>query len=133
MPRGLQPLRYMPALDGLRAIAVLAVCVYHLCPEWLPGGFVGVDVFFVLSGYLITRILDDALCTGSLSLGAFYQRRIARIFPALFVMGAGTLAVAMLLYLGVDRSTTGAGLAATAASVMNLKLLFQVSAHHSQP
>jgi peptidoglycan/LPS O-acetylase OafA/YrhL len=119
------PLEYIPALDGLRAIAVLAVVVYHLTPGWLPGGFVGVDVFFVLSGYLITRIIDGDGRAGTLSLGRFYQRRIARIFPALFTMAIGTLAVAMVLYMEMDRSTTGAGVAATAASVMNLKLLLQ--------
>jgi hypothetical protein len=66
---------YEPSLDGLRASAVLAVLVYHLDPRWLPGGFTGVDIFFVISSYLITRILLEQFDQGSFRLWSFYYRR----------------------------------------------------------
>jgi peptidoglycan/LPS O-acetylase OafA/YrhL len=74
---------YRPDIDGLRAIAVLAVVVFHALPPWLPGGFAGVDIFFVISGYLITGILLRELEQGRFSLAGFYERRARRIFPAL--------------------------------------------------
>jgi peptidoglycan/LPS O-acetylase OafA/YrhL len=80
-------LRYLPGLDGLRALAVVAVMVYHADPEWLPGGFLGVEVFFVISGYLITLLLlveHDA--TGRIDLGRFWIRRARRLLPALFLL-----------------------------------------------
>ena len=77
----------MPGLDGLRAIAVLAVIAYHLDFGWAPGGLLGVGVFFTLSGYLITDLLLGArAATGSLKLGEFWIRRARRLLPALFVM-----------------------------------------------
>ena len=77
---------YIPAIDGLRAIAVLAVLVYHLDPRLLPGGFVGVDIFFVISGYVVTRSLSGRVTEGFGSfLVGFYARRIRRIIPALVV------------------------------------------------
>src|SRR5438067_556284 len=87
-------LRRMPAIDGLRAIAVTAVFLYHAHPSWLPGGFLGVDVFFVISGYLITSLLlAEWRATGSVSLRAFWLRRARRLLPALFLL----LAVCLLL------------------------------------
>src|SRR5687767_11436568 len=82
-------------IDGLRAYAVLAVLFYHLDPTWLSGGFVGVDVFFVISGYLITRQVMAALSDGSFSLGTFYLRRLRRLFPASVAV---TLVTAVLAY-----------------------------------
>ena len=74
---------YIHGLDGLRAIAVLLVLVYHLWPELLPGGFLGVDVFFVISGFLITGLLYRELAAhGRISFRDFYVRRIRRLFPA---------------------------------------------------
>ena len=79
-------LGYRPDIDGLRAIAVLSVLVYHGFPSILKGGFVGVDVFFVISGYLITTIILSSLKYGDFSYGEFYARRIRRIFPALILV-----------------------------------------------
>lgn len=89
-------MRYMPGLDGLRAIAVLGIIIYHLNKEWLTGGFLGVDTFFVISGYLITSLLlkeyDD---TGIIKLKSFWIRRLKRLLPAvivlLMVVGTATL------------------------------------------
>src|SRR5664280_1156207 len=76
-----------PALDGIRALAVSAVVIYHLGASWLPGGFLGVDVFFVLSGFLITSLLlDEWRRTGWISVGRFYLRRARRLLPALYLM-----------------------------------------------
>ena len=74
---------YRPALDGLRALSVGAIVTYHLNPQWLPGGFLGVDVFFVLSGYLITSLLiDEHHRTGAIAFGRFMARRVRRLLPA---------------------------------------------------
>jgi len=83
-PRGI---RYIPAIDGLRAVAVIAVMLYHLGFTWIPGGFLGVDLFFVISGYVITRLLLDSIQrSGGLDLRAFYKARIRRLFPPLIFM-----------------------------------------------
>lgn len=80
-------LAYVPALDGLRAVAVLAVMTFHAQPDWLPGGFIGVDVFFVLSGYLITRLLlVEYDAHGRIAWRRFYARRALRLVPALVLM-----------------------------------------------
>ena len=78
---GNRSLGYRPELDGLRAVAVASVLLYHLGSPIAPGGFVGVDVFFVLSGFLITRLIAEELRTGEFSLFKFYERRIRRIAP----------------------------------------------------
>src|SRR3954454_8291602 len=79
--------RYMPGLDGLRAIAVLAVIVFHLGFDWAPGGLLGVGIFFTLSGYLITDILLSQLNQrGKIDLLRFWGARARRLLPALFVM-----------------------------------------------
>ncbi|CAG9258010.1 Putative O-antigen acetylase [Burkholderia diffusa] len=84
---------YRPDIDGLRAAAVLAVVVFHAFPSALPGGFAGVDLFFVISGYLITGTLLADLETGRFSFCRFYARRIRRIFPALVVVLLATYAM----------------------------------------
>ena len=82
--RGIQ---YIPAIDGLRAIAVIAVMLYHLGISWIPGGFLGVDLFFVISGYVITRLLLDSIQErGGLDLRDFYMARIRRLVPPLIFM-----------------------------------------------
>ena len=81
---------YLPGLDGMRAIAVAAVMVYHANSSWLPGGFLGVEVFFVISGYLITLLLiGEHERTGEVKLGQFWLRRARRLLPALFVLLIG--------------------------------------------
>lgn len=75
---------YRPDIDGLRAVAVIAVILFHLNSAWLPGGFLGVDIFFVISGYLIGGILYRELSEGTFSLKRFYLRRMRRILPAFF-------------------------------------------------
>ena len=87
--RGIQ---YIPAIDGLRAIAVIAVLLYHLGFDWIPGGFLGVDLFFVISGYVITRLLLDSIeISGGLDLPAFYLARIRRLLPPLLFMVITTI------------------------------------------
>jgi peptidoglycan/LPS O-acetylase OafA/YrhL len=81
---------YLPGLDGMRALAVLAVMVYHANNNWLPGGFLGVEVFFVISGYLITLLLiGEHERTGTVSIRNFYLRRARRLLPALYVLLIG--------------------------------------------
>ena len=82
--RGIQ---HIPAIDGLRAIAVTAVIFYHLGFQWIPGGFLGVDLFFVISGYVITRLLLDSIArSGGLDLRGFYKARARRLLPPLVFM-----------------------------------------------
>jgi peptidoglycan/LPS O-acetylase OafA/YrhL len=81
---------------------VLAVFFFHLKRQWLPGGFVGVDVFFVISGFLITSILLQEYRQNSFSLWKFYQRRIARLFPAFFAVALATLLAASFIYSAQD-------------------------------
>ncbi|MEI8214794.1 MAG: acyltransferase family protein [Actinomycetota bacterium] len=87
--RGIQ---YIPAIDGLRALAVIAVMFYHLGFSWIPGGFLGVDLFFVISGYVITRLLLDSIAqSGGLDLRGFYIARARRLLPALIFMLVSTI------------------------------------------
>src|SRR6516225_4108312 len=81
---------YRADIDGLRGISVLAVIAFHAFPDLAPGGFVGVDVFFVISGFLISGIIFDEMRSGAFSLRLFYARRIRRIFPALVLVLAAT-------------------------------------------
>ena len=116
---------YRPSIDGLRAIAVLGVFLFHLDRRWLPGGFYGVDVFFVISGYLITSIILRDCDAGRFEFRRFYQRRIARLLPAFFVVALATLTGAAIVYSPQDLASAGATLSAAAASAANLKFLMQ--------
>ncbi|MFN8124243.1 MAG: acyltransferase family protein [Thermoleophilia bacterium] len=92
-------LGYMPGVDGLRAIAVVAVLIYHLGASWLPGGYLGVDVFFVISGFLITSLLlAEHRATGRIALRRFWLRRAWRLLPAVFLMLLVVLAVMLVLH-----------------------------------
>ncbi|CAL4868695.1 hypothetical protein MMA231_02984 [Asticcacaulis sp. MM231] len=91
------PLQKRADIQGLRGIAVLAVVLFHVSPAALPGGFAGVDIFFVISGYLITQILLRDMEAGGFRLRDFYQRRIRRLFPALYAVLAFTLIAGLLI------------------------------------
>ena len=91
-------LHYRPDIDGLRALAVLAVIFYHYKIPPFTGGFIGVDIFFVISGYLITKLVAKQTGAGQFSFKTFYLRRIRRLFPALFVTLAATMGAAAVLF-----------------------------------
>ncbi|GJI94047.1 acyltransferase [Duganella caerulea] len=116
----LEPGRYRADIDGLRALAVLAVMAFHLSPAALPGGFAGVDVFFVISGFLITGVITQALQRGEFSLARFYQRRIVRILPAYALVSAVTLAAASYLMTPNDYLFYTTSLATSWGFVSNL-------------
>lgn len=114
---------YRADLDGLRGIAVAAVVAYHLDLPFASGGFVGVDVFFVLSGFLITRIIADELRGGSFSIARFYERRIRRIVPALVFVCALTTVAAVAFLLPDELQRYASSLNAAAFSVSNIWFL----------
>ena len=118
-------LTYRPDIDGLRAIAVVSVVLCHLDRRFLPGGFVGVDVFFVISGYLITSVLCHAYTGSRLNLLAFYQHRIARLLPAAVTVALVTLAGAAFVYGSEDYAKAGAALVAVSLFVANVKFMLQ--------
>jgi peptidoglycan/LPS O-acetylase OafA/YrhL len=105
---------YRPDIDGLRALAVLAVMLFHYRVPGFRGGFVGVDVFFVISGFLITGLIHGDMREGRLSLRRFYERRIRRIFPALFALLIGTTIAAGLIFFPSSLARFGRSLFATA-------------------
>jgi len=91
-------IKYRPDIDGMRAIAVGSVIIYHLNSSFLPGGFLGVDIFFVISGFLISSIIIKEISLGSFSLINFYERRARRLIPTLtFMMLFCTIAALILL------------------------------------
>ncbi|EJG1257966.1 acetyltransferase [Staphylococcus pseudintermedius] len=89
--------RYMPGLDGVRAVAVIAIIIYHLNPQWLSGGFLGVDTFFVISGYLITSLLlTEYHNTGKIELMPFWLRRVKRLIPAVLFLVMGVIVLSLI-------------------------------------
>jgi peptidoglycan/LPS O-acetylase OafA/YrhL len=122
-------MKHLPAIDGLRAIAVLAVVAYHA--GLIPAGFVGVDVFFVISGYLITRLLaEEYALTRRIDFVAFYARRARRILPALAVVILATLGLSVLLL--PDAGDVAKSAAAASAFVANLFFAAQTSDYWAQ-
>jgi peptidoglycan/LPS O-acetylase OafA/YrhL len=113
---------YRPDIDGLRAVAVIAVVIYHGWPNFFPGGFIGVDIFFVISGYLITSIIVSDLKRDRFSILGFYSRRIRRIFPALVLMLAATIGFGWFVLLPAEFKQLGTHVAAGGAFVSNLQL-----------
>lgn len=111
---------YRPAIDGLRAIAVIAVMIVHARPGLLPGGFAGVDIFFVISGYLITRIVLREHAEARFTLAGFYLNRAKRILPALSVVLAASLAGAVLLCDPAQARALGRNLAAASVFAGNI-------------
>lgn len=115
-------LKYRPDIDGLRGIAVLAVVLYHAFPDWFPGGFIGVDIFFVLSGFLITSIITKNLNNQTFSFIDFYSRRIRRIFPALLVIFLFTYALGWFVLLPHEYQQLGKHIAGGAGFISNFIL-----------
>jgi len=118
---------YRPDIDGMRALAVLAVVAYHYSPANFPGGFIGVDIFFVISGYLITGILVKAIEGNEFPtfrglLSDFYQRRIRRIFPSLILVLVACLAIGWLVLFSSEYERLGKYVAAGAGYVENFIL-----------
>ncbi len=114
-------LPYRADIDGLRALSVLAVVLYHAGVPLVGGGFVGVDVFFVISGFLITSLILHEQAAGTFSLTSFYNRRIRRILPALFVMMGATAAAGWFLLAPGDYMRLGRSIIGAAASISNVQ------------
>lgn len=115
-----QQMGYRAEVDGLRAIAVLSVMLHHAGLALFDGGFIGVDVFFVISGYLITRILLTEWAQGRFSLLQFYERRVRRILPALFFMLVMCMFMSMIFLWPADNKSFSRSLAGTAISISNV-------------
>ncbi len=118
-------MRYRSDITALRAVAVLPVVAFHLGAPVFTGGYIGVDVFFVISGFLITRMIADDIAAGTFTIARFYERRVRRIFPALFVMMAVVAAASYLLLMPPELKNFGESLAATAAFSSNLMFWYQ--------
>ncbi len=116
---GLLP-QYRPDIDGLRAIAVIAVVAHHAMPDVFRAGFIGVDIFFVISGYLITSIILTQLRDGRFSFGDFYARRVRRIFPALILVLLATFAMGWWWMTPLDLKTLGKHLLAASLFLSNV-------------
>ena len=114
--------KYRPDIDGLRAVAVLSILFFHVGIKHFSGGYVGVDIFFVISGYLITSIIVRELTAGEFSIARFYERRVRRILPALTVVVAATLLAGLVLLSPVQLEELGRS--ATATSVFSSNIFF---------
>ncbi|MES2379243.1 MAG: acyltransferase family protein [Bacteroidota bacterium] len=116
---------YRPEIDGLRAIAVLSVIIFHFNPALMPGGFMGVDVFFVISGYLITGIIKKNIQNNQFKLIDFYTRRIRRIIPALYVLLTVVTIFAVIILLPGDLKDYGRSLLSQAVFASNFYFYFK--------
>ena len=123
-------LKYRPEIDGLRAIAVLSVVIFHLFPSYLPGGFAGVDIFFVIIGYLITSIISRDINSVTFSFTDFYARRARRIFPAPITILISTLVAGCFLLLPDEYVQAGWHTLGCATFTSNLSLWSEVGACH---
>ena len=115
-----EPVNYLPHIDGLRSIAVLSVVFHHFSPEIVPGGYIGVDIFFVISGYLIAGIIKREIEENKFTFVGFYERRVRRIFPALFGVLIFSIILGFLYLLPSDFIITLRGLIGTLFFVSNL-------------
>jgi len=116
---------YRSDIDGLRAVAVLSVIAFHVAPGWFKGGFVGVDVFFVISGFLISSIIYKELGSGTFSVVEFYVRRIRRIYPALFLVLSFVCVAGWILLLPSDFVALGKQIVGGSTFVANFVLWWQ--------
>jgi peptidoglycan/LPS O-acetylase OafA/YrhL len=114
--------KYRPDIDGLRAVSVLAVVAFHAFPGWVKGGFIGVDIFFVISGYLISTIIFENLDNGTFSFSEFYSRRIRRIFPALLLVLIACFTFGWFALLADEYKQLGMHIAAGAGFISNFIL-----------
>ncbi len=117
---------YRPDIDGLRTIAVLLVVLFHAWPNWLKSGFIGVDIFFVISGFLITSIIIENVAQNRFTISGFYARRVLRIFPALILVLAITLLTGWALLLHGELHQLGKHVASGAGFIANLTLWREV-------
>ncbi len=117
--------KYRPDIDGLRAIAVLAVLIYHAGFKFLPGGFMGVDIFFVISGYLITSFIVADIKDRTFSMVGFWERRARRILPPLFAVVAATLIAGWFIFLPFDYVQLAKEMASQAAFGSNILFMMQ--------
>ena len=127
-----QPVPYLPGLDGLRALAVIAVIVYHGNPSWLRGGFLGVEVFFVISGYLITMLLlSEHRRSGSVGLKNFWFRRARRLLPAVFTL-LFVVSVVSVLFVRDELARLKGDLIASLTYTMNWHLIVGETSYFDQ-
>jgi peptidoglycan/LPS O-acetylase OafA/YrhL len=114
-------IKYRPEIDGLRAMAVLSVLLFHINAAWMPGGFVGVDIFFVISGFLITKIIFTEMQKQRFSFALFYQRRIKRIIPVFVAVTAVTLLAGYFIQLPFDFKGLGNSTLAATVFLANIR------------
>ena len=118
--------QYRPEVDGLRAFAIIPVVIYHAFPNIMPGGFIGVDIFFVISGYLITQILIEQNEKGTFTYAGFYERRVRRIFPALVMVLITVLVAGWIVLFPIENINLIVHSIAGSLFVSNLLLYGQV-------
>src|SRR5476649_624373 len=117
---------YRPDIDGLRAVSILAVVYFHAYPYELTAGFIGVDIFFVISGFLIGGLISSEIAASTFTFTSFYARRVRRIFPALVLVMAFVYAVGWKVMYPEEFRQLGRHVAAAAAFVSNFVLLEEV-------
>lgn len=126
---------YRPDIDALRGLSILLVVLFHAFPQWIPGGFVGVDVFFVISGYLITSIILRSMAVGNFSLIDFYSKRIRRLFPALITVLSSAMVLGWLVLFPDELKQLGEHAKYSAFYMLNFQLIdeigyFDVESHY---
>ncbi|ABR91569.1 Hypothetical protein mma_1707 [Janthinobacterium sp. Marseille] len=119
-------IKYRPDIDGLRAVAILPVVIFHAFPQYVIGGFVGVDIFFVISGFLISSIIIKEINEGKFTFQQFYARRIKRIFPALILILTTCLAAGWIALMPNEFDSLGKHVLSGAGFVSNFVLLSEL-------
>ncbi|WP_232314543.1 acyltransferase family protein [Grimontia marina] len=112
--------KYRPDVDGLRAIAVLLVIIFHFNTDILPGGFIGVDIFFVISGFIITSTIYPQMLAGTFTFSSFYERRIKRILPLFYTVALSCLVAAYFLFAPNDFSAFADSLRYASVFISNI-------------
>jgi peptidoglycan/LPS O-acetylase OafA/YrhL len=123
---------YRPDIDGLRAVAILSVVAFHTFPKWITGGFIGVDIFFVISGFLISKIILERIDQGLFNFLDFYTRRIKRIFPSLILVLTVCIVLGWLILTPSEYKQLGHHVAAGAGFLSNY-LLWSESGYFDNP